>query len=94
MGEVLITNGAHGRWDLRFFHGDVPKMSPATVLARIPGKQQFSMTPWKHLKYTDVLAFRVKKVVLQHTVPAFRHPMGSDKMPDLRLMKPTRISHL
>jgi len=26
-------------------------------------------------------------MVLQHTIPAFRHPTGSDNMPDLQLMK-------
>lgn len=87
MREVLTPYGAHGQWDLQFFHGKVAKLSPATVLVRIPGKQQFYMSLWKHFKYIDILAFKMKEVVLQHIVPAFKHPMGSDKMPDLWLMK-------
>lgn len=51
MREVLTPYGVHGQWDLQFFHGKVPKVFPAAVLVDILGKQQFSMTLWKHFKY-------------------------------------------
>lgn len=45
------------------------------------------MSLWKHFKYIDILAFKMKRVVLQHTVPVFKHPMGSDNMPELWITK-------
>lgn len=38
--------------DLQFLQRE---LSSATVLAGIPGKQQFSMSHWKHVKHTDAL---------------------------------------
>lgn len=44
---------------------------------------------WNTLTY-QVSKCKEKKGLLQHTVPAFKHPMDSNKGPELRLMKANR----